>query len=241
MARLPRLELAGVPLHVIQRGNNRAACFVSDGDRHLYLKYLGAAAARCDCAIHAYVLMPNHVHLLLTPAAPGSVSTMMQDLGRRYVRVFNDIHGRTGTLWEGRYKAALIDSERYFVVCQRYVELNPVRAGLTVHPAEFRWSSHRHYALGVNNPLVSVHSLITRLALDDTERRDAYSALFKEPLEAHVIEQIRAATNKGRVLGSEAFIKRVESASGRRASAPKRGRPPKSLSLPTEESAEMLI
>jgi putative transposase len=157
------------------------------------------------------------------------------------VRVFNDIHRRTGTLWEGRYKAALIDTERYFVFCQRYVELNPVRAGLTAHPTDFRWSSHRHYALGVANPLVSAHSLITSLALDDTERRDAYSTLFKEPLEAQVIEQIRVATNKGRVLGSEAFIKHVESVLGRHASAPKRGRPVKSLALPEDESAEMLI
>src|SRR5438045_7022382 len=126
MARRPRLELAGVPLHVIQRGNNRVACFLSDGDRYLYLKLLGAALTRHRCLLHAYVLMPNHVHLLLTPEQPRAVAAMMQDVGRRYVRIFNDVHGRTGTLWEGRYKAALVDTERYLLTCQRYIELNPV-------------------------------------------------------------------------------------------------------------------
>ena len=241
MARHPRLELAGVPLHVIQRGNNRAACFVSDGDRHVYLKYLAGAATRHNCAIHAYALMPNHVHLLVTPAAPGAVAAMMQDLGRRYVRVFNDIHQRTGTLWEGRYKAALVDSERYLFTCQRYIELNPVRGGLVRHPADYRWSSHRHYALGANNPLVTPHSLVTSLALDDTERRDAYGALFREPLGAQAIGYIRAATNNGRVIGGDRFIKQVEEALGRRASTPKRGRPSKTFDGSPDESADMLI
>ncbi|HZS65472.1 MAG TPA: transposase, partial [Burkholderiales bacterium] len=157
MARRPRLELAGVPLHVIQRGNNRAPCFLADGDRQMYLKFLGEAAARHRCALHAYVLMPNHVHLLLTPTDSGAVAAMMQDLGRRYVRLFNDIHRRSGTLWEGRYKAAMVDTERYFLTCQRYIELNPVRAQLVDHPASFRWSTYRHYALGANNSLVSAH------------------------------------------------------------------------------------
>src|SRR5438309_11554639 len=160
MARRPRLELAGVPLHVIQRGNHRALCFLADGDRHMYLKFLGDAAARHRCSVHAYVLMPNHVHLLVTPTEPGAVAAMMQDLGRRYVRLFNDIHARTGTLWEGRYKAAMIDTERYFLICQRYIELNPVRAGMVTAPADYPWSSHRHYAYGTNNALVTPHLLV---------------------------------------------------------------------------------
>jgi putative transposase len=240
MARQPRLELAGVPLHVIQRGNNRTACFVSDGERHLYLKYLAGAGTRHGCAIHAYVLMPNHVHLLVTPASPGAVAAMMQDLGRRYVRVFNDVHRRTGTLWEGRYKAAMVDSERYLFTCQRYIELNPVRAELVDHPAEYRWSSHRHYALGANNPLLTPHSLLTSLALDDTGRREAYADLFREPLDPQVINYIRTATNKGCVIGREDFIRQVEATLGR-ASMPKRGRPPKPLPPLPDDSTEMLI
>jgi putative transposase len=236
MARLPRLELAGVPLHVIQRGNNRASCFVSDGDRHLYLTYLADASVRHECTIHAYVLMPNHVHLLVTPMAPGCVAAMMQDVGRRYVRVFNDSHARTGTLWEGRYKAAMIDSERYFVACQRYVELNPVRAGLITDPAQYRWSSYRHYALGAANPLVTAHELIVRLAIDDTMRREAYCALFAQPLDAGLIDEIRVATNKGRVLGSEAFIAQVEAALGRCAKVRKPGRPCRALPATLDQS-----
>jgi putative transposase len=241
MARRPRLELAGVPLHVIQRGNNRAACFFTDGDRDLYLSCLRDAAGRHACAIHAYVLMPNHVHLLVTPAAPGSVAAMMQDVGRRYVRVFNDTHERTGTLWEGRYKAAMVDTERYLLTCQRYVELNPVRAHLVADPAQYRWSSHRHYILGTNNPLLTAHEVQLRLAIDDTERRAAYAALFREALDPDVIDLIRTTTNKGWVLGSEAFVQRVEEMLGRRARAPKRGRPPNPLPIESDTSTEMLI
>lgn len=236
MARLPRLELAGAPLHVIQRGNNRATCFVGDGDRYLYLKYLGDASVQHECTIHAYVLMPNHVHLLVTPSAPGCVAAMMQDLGRRYVRVFNDTHARTGTLWEGRYKAAMVDSERYFVTCQRYVELNPVRAGLIGDPAQYRWSSYRHYAFGAANPLVTPHELILRLAIDDTARREAYCSLFAQPLDPRVIDEIRVVTNKGRVLGSEAFIAQVEATLGRCAKVRQRGRPCRALPATPGES-----
>lgn len=129
MARPLRLELAGVPLHVIQRGNNRSACFFSDGDYRLYLDCLRAASAKCGCAVHAYVLMTNHVHLLLTPREPRAVSRLMQSVGRRYVRTINGRHQRSGTLWEGRFRSSLIDSEQYFLACQQYIECNPVRPG----------------------------------------------------------------------------------------------------------------
>ena len=137
MARPPRLDLPGVPQHVIQRGNNRAACFFGDADRRFYLKCLAEAAARRGCAVHAYVLMSNHVHLLTTPTERGAVAAMLQDLGRRYVRIINTIHGRTGTLWEGRYRSSLVDSERYLLICHRYIELNPVRAGMVSDPMEY--------------------------------------------------------------------------------------------------------
>ena len=224
MARHPRLALAGVPMHVIQRGNNRGACFVGDSDRRLYLECLSDAAKRHECEIHAYVLMPNHVHLLATPAAAHGIAMLMQEVGRRYVRLFNDTHKRTGTLWEGRYKAAMIDSERYFLTCQRYVELNPVRAGLAANAADCAWSSHRHYAFGVKNALVTSHQIFTSLARDEVQRRQAYSALFAQPIAADELEKIREATNKGWPLGSEAFVKRIESALGRPARPCKPGR-----------------
>jgi putative transposase len=225
MARQPRLALAGVPLHVIQRGNNRNACFVGDDDRRLYLQCLGEAAAKNACAIHAYVLMPNHVHLLVTPAAGDGVSAMMQEVGRRYVRLFNDTHERTGTLWEGRFKAAMVDSERYFLTCQRYVELNPVRAALVTNPQDYAWSSHRHCAFGVRSPLITPYETFVCLGADDEARRAAYRALFTEVMPAQEIERIREATNRGWPLGSEAFVKRIEAALGRPARPCKRGRP----------------
>ena len=150
---------------------------------------------------------------------------MMQDVGRRYVRIFNDVHKRTGTLWEGRYKAAMIDSERYLVICQRYVELNPVRAALVAEPADHRWSSYRYNAHGAHNPLVTPHELIQRLALNDEDRREAYRSLFKEPLAQPDIDRLRVATNKGWPLGGEEFLSRVAAALGRPVRPPRRGRP----------------
>jgi len=235
MARGPRLALPGVPLHVIQRGNNRGACFVSDGDRRLYLQCLGDAAGQHRCHIHAYVLMPNHVHLLVTPDAGEGVALMMQEVGRRYVRLFNDTHKRSGTLWEGRYKAAMIDSERYFLTCQRYVEQNPVRAQLVTSAADYSWSSHRHSAFGVRNPLVTPHEVFIALGRDEDERRAAYATLFAEPIPQPEIEKIREATNKGWPLGTERFVRRIEAAFGRPARPQKRGPKPAG----TEQSADL--
>jgi putative transposase len=241
VARQPRLGLSGVPLHVIQRGNNRNDCFHADGDRHLYLKLLRAAADRHKCAVHAYVLMSNHVHLLVTPQTGDAVASMMQDLGRRYVRIFNDLYARSGTLWEGRYKASMIDSERYFLTCQRYIELNPVRAGLAGSAADYRWSSHRHYVYGFSNPMLTPHSIMQSLATEDSARREAYLALFKEPLDPAVVDLIRSSTNKGWPIGSEDFVRRVEVALGRGARPPKRGRPRKQSEGPQADQQEMLI
>jgi len=235
VARPPRLALPGVALHVIQRGNNRGACFVTDADRRLYLRYLAEAAGTHGCALHAYVLMPNHVHLLLTPQAGDAVALMMQDVGRRYVRLFNDAHKRTGTLWEGRYKAAMIDSERYYLTCQRYIEQNPLRAELVCNAADYPWSSYRHSALGIRNTLVTPHEIFTALGRDDGERRAAYAALFSEPIPPKEIEKIREATNKGWPVGSEGFVSRMESALGRSARPQKRGR----KSAGAEQSADL--
>ena len=202
MPRAPRLELPGVPLHVVQRGNNRAACFFGEVDRRFYLQCLAKSAARTDCAIHAYVLMTNHVHLLVTPGAPGSVAALLQDIGRRYVRVINTIHGRTGTLWEGRFKSSLVDSERYLLTCHRYIELNPVRAGIAAHPSAYPWSSHAHYAAGRRDDLITEHAAFLALGATPAERRAAFRELFLEELDGKTLAQIREAVNAGCPLGS---------------------------------------
>ena len=212
MARPPRLELAGVPLHVIQRGNNRAACFFGDVDRRFYLKCLARASRRARCAVHAYVLMTNHVHLLVTPETPGAVALMMQEMGRRYVRVINTIHGRSGTLWEGRFKSSLVGSERYLLKCHQYIELNPVRAGIASTAAAYPWSSHSHYLGEQTSPLISEHSCYRALGSDPAERRRAFRALFEQELEAESIQRIREAIHAGCAIGVE---------------VPKRGRPSK--------------
>jgi putative transposase len=227
MARAPRLELPDVPLHVVQRGNNRAACFFNEVDRRFYLKCLTEAAAKRGCAVHAYVLMTNHVHLLVTPCQAGAVGTMMQDIGRRYVRVINTIHARTGALWEGRFKSSLIDSENYLVACHRYIELNPVRAGMVGRPAQYPWSSHGHYGSARPNGLITEHPEYQRLGPDDDARRAAFRSLCADPLPERVVELIRAAINTDSALGSEKFMQVAEEQLGRSVRVPTRGRPAK--------------
>ena len=244
MPRPRRLEPAGVALHVVQRGNNRAACFYGDIDRHFYLKCLREYAKRRACAVHAYVLMTNHVHLLVTPAKEGGVSLMLQDIGRRYVRVINDVQERTGTLWEGRFKSNLIDSESYLLTCHRYIELNPVRAGMVSSPAEFLWSSHAHYAHSKPNELISEHPAY--LALGDTTecRRLKFLSLFEEPLKESELMRLRASVNKGWALGSEEFLDRMEATLGRSVRPVRRGRPLKESPESEEDKihqTEMLL
>jgi putative transposase len=225
MARLGRYFLPDQPLHVIQRGNNRQAIFFSDADRENYLTWMLAAARDCGCRIHAYVLMTNHVHFLLTPDTADSLPRMMQSLGRRYVRYLNHAHARTGTLWEGRYRAAPIDSEAYLLSCCRYIELNPVRAGMVRHPREHRWSSHGANALGLPDPLVSHHPLYRALGRSVAERQAAYRALFRERLAERFIEGLRGATNGGWALGDASFKRRIAKPAKRRAEKLPRGRP----------------
>ncbi|HYR34745.1 MAG TPA: transposase [Burkholderiales bacterium] len=229
MGRPPRLELPDVPLHVVQRGNNRAACFFNEVDRRFYLKCLATAALARGCAIHAYVLMTNHVHLLVTPSEAGAVGAMMQDVGRRYVRVLNSIHGRTGSLWEGRFKSSLIDSESYLLTCHRYIELNPVRAGMVEHPSEYRWSSHGHYGKALTNGVITEHPEYQRLGTTADERRAAFRSLCADPLQQHAIDRIRVAINTDSALGSESFMQHAEEQLGRSVRPPTRGRPMKSV------------
>lgn len=226
MPRPSRLEPAGVALHVIQRGNNRAACFFGEVDRRFYLKCLADAAERRGCAVHAYVLMTNHVHLLVTPATAGAVSVMMQDIGRRYVRIVNRAHGRTGTLWEGRFRSNLIDSENYLLACHRYIELNPVRAGIAARPADYRWSSHACYSRGRPDRLLTEHAAYSALGATADDRRKAFLSLFDCAVADDELVRIRSAVNKGWALGTEAFLDRMEAALGESVRPPRRGRPP---------------
>lgn len=227
MARPPRLDLAGIPLHVIQRGNNRAPCFFGDVDRLFYLKCLAEAAAKRGCAVHAYVLMTNHVHLLVTPFVAGAAASMLQDLGRRYVGVINRAHQRTGTLWEGRFKSSLIDTERYFLTCHRYIELNPVRAGLVREPAAYRWSSHAHYAFGRRDRLIAEHDLYLGLGANDTERQLVFQSLFRISIDDDELSRIRNAANTCSALGTDTFLDRLGRTFGRSVRPPRRGRPTK--------------
>jgi putative transposase len=201
MPRSPRIAFGGVPLHLIQRGNDRKPCFAAEEDLVLYLALLRHTAVRTGCAIHAYVLMTNHVHLLLTPSDDGGASRLMQQLGRRYVRTFNERHGRTGTLWEGRFRSSVIDSERYFLVCQRYIEQNPVRAGLVREARDYPWSSHRHYVERHNDPLLTEHDCYLRLGRAADERAGAYRQLCSEALDEEIVDYLRDAVHRGRPLG----------------------------------------
>jgi putative transposase len=220
MARLCRFYLPDYPQHVIVRGNNRVDIFRDDGDRLFYLRQLCVAARRHGCAIHAYVLMSNHVHLLLSPASATSIAGTVQSVGRSYVQVFNRRYERTGTLWDGRYRATLIDSDAYLFACMHYIELNPVRAGIVSEPARFRWSSYRRNAMGIADDLVTAHPLWLDLARDDRDRYNAYRQLFERPLSPRTIEEIRDATNKRWVLGDDAFRSTIQDRLGGRRAGP---------------------
>lgn len=230
MARLPRFYLPGQPLHVIQRGNNRELIFAANDDYHFYLRCLQEAADAQSLTVHAYVLMSNHVHLLVTPETESSLSKTMQSIGRRYVQYFNHVYDRTGTLWEGRYKSTLIDSERYLLTCMRYIEMNPVRAEMVAHPGDYPWSSYRANAQGNPDILVTSHSLYRRLGRTDEERQSAYRQLFRAQIPKTDVNAIRNATNKGWALGDSRFSAKVEALTTRRAMPLPRGRPKRKTS-----------
>ena len=210
MARLPRLDLPGVPQHIVQRGNNRLPCFLDDGDRLRYLTLLREALTVTRVRLHAYVLMDNHVHLLATPPVAGAVGRMMQRLGRQYVGLFNARHGRSGTLWEGRYKACLVDSERYVLACYRYIELNPVRARMVDDPAKYRWSSCAAN-LGLRpHSTLDPHPAWLALGATATERSDRYRALLADSLPADMLAEIRQYLQQQRAWGRDDFRAMVE-------------------------------
>jgi putative transposase len=232
MPRLPRYILPGVPQHIIQRGNNRQAIFAAEGDYIAYLDWLKRAADQYGLYIHAYVLMTNHVHLLATPMAEDSIGKTLQSLGRRYVQYFNFSYGRTGTLWESRYRATVVDAESYFLACSRYIELNPVRAAMVQAPGDYRWSSYRCNGMGKEDGLVAGHDMYRRLGLSTEQRQSAYRALFQHAVADELLTTIRDATNKGWALGNDRFRIQIEAMTARRAAPLPRGRPKKIDSAP---------
>ena len=227
MPRRTRLALPNVPLHLIQRGNNRQACFFADEDYRLYLDWLGEHAGKTGCRVHAYVLMTNHVHLLVSADKAESAGALMKALGQRYVQYVNRAYRRSGTLWEGRFRSCPVQEEAYLLACQRYIELNPVRAGMVAHPAEYRWSSYRANGQGETNARVHPHPLYLALETDDAGRQAVYRELFRDELEPGLVDEIRRATNGNFALGNESFAAQVSAALGRRAAPGKPGRPRK--------------
>ena len=204
MGRQARFVLPGVALHVIQRGNNRSSCFRGSSDYQVYLSCLRELSAKFECGVHAYCLMTNHVHLLVTPPSAAACAGMMRELGQRYVRYFNQRYLRTGTLWEGRFRSCVAESARYVLACYRYIELNPVRAGLAHSPEAYEWSSHRvNRGMRADAALLSPHVEFLALGTTIEARTRAYVELFEQALDPAVVTAIRKATHAGRRLGSE--------------------------------------
>lgn len=230
MARLPRYVIPGQPQHIIQRGNNRQAIFASEEDFQFFRDAMVAASIKQGLTIHAYVWMTNHIHLLATPGAQDSISKVFQSVGRKYVQYFNFKHRRTGTLWEGRYRATVVDSERYLLSVMRYIELNPVRAGMVVHPRDYPWSSYVYNAGGTNQDnveWVTPHQEYLRLGGGVEDRQGAYRHLFSAETPQGDLNAIRESTHKGWVLGSEQFVSKIEALTKRQAASKGVGRPKK--------------
>jgi putative transposase len=225
MARLPRLVIPNQPHHVIQRGNDRQAIFREAADYVAFLNWLREAARQFKVAVHAYVLMSNHVHLLASPSDQQGLSRMMQWVGRHYVPYFNHKYARAGTLWQGRFKATVIDSERYLMTCCRYIELNPVRAGMVAGPGDYPWSSYAHHIGLKSDPAVTDHALYWSLGNTPFQREAAYKALVEQGVSEEDVRALGEATSKGWALGSEQFKLSLEKLTQRRVRQVKRGRP----------------
>lgn len=225
MPRRARLALPGIPWHIIQRGNNRTACFYAEADYRLYLEILSEQARMHGCRVHAYVLMTNHVHLLVTPERSDGPALMMKHLGQRYVQYVNRTYRRSGTLWEGRFRSCLAQDEHYVLTCYRYIELNPVRAKMVEHPADYAWSSYRANGQGEADPLISPHDDYWGLGSSPEARESAYRQLFAAHMAPALVDEIRAATNGNYVLGNDRFKEEIARTLGRRVVPGKPGRP----------------
>jgi putative transposase len=237
MPRRPRIAVANIPWHIVQRGHNRDDCFFADEDYMYYLDQLQRLLPAHDCALHAYVLMTNHVHLLLTPKTETGAGALMKSLSQRYVQYVNKTHARSGTVWEGRYRSSLVQSETYVLACYRYIELNPVRAGMTKHPGDYRWSSFGQNALGhpprelTDETGKKFPNLITPqreyrlLGEEGGARRAAYKALFRTKMDEATTKDITAKVLGGYVLGNERFARKIAATVGRRVVPGLAGRP----------------
>jgi len=225
MPRRARLVVPGVAWHIIQRGNNRSACFYTHADYNRYLDTLAEQANKHNCLIHAYCLMTNHVHLLITPAQEDSASLLMKHLGQRYVQYINRTYRRTGTLWEGRFRSCLAQSEQYVLACYRYIELNPVRAMMVKHPHDYLWSSFRVNADGLSSSFITPHEEYIKLGKTKSSRLQCYHELFKEYFKPELLDDIRQSTNGNYALGSGHFKKEIETMVRRRVTPGKAGRP----------------
>ena len=214
-----------VPLHIVQRGHNREPCFFVEEDYFAYLHWLGEALKEAHAALHAYALMTNHVHLLLTPRRAAAVPKLVISLGRRYVQYINTTYRRTGTLWDSRYKSSLIQAETYLLSCMRYIELNPVRAAMVEDPARYRWTSCRGNALGQASALLTPHPVYLQLGATDEARRSAYRELFAHHPDDEVVDELRLALNQNQPLGNVRFLAKIERMTGQRREARPRGRP----------------
>lgn len=226
MPRHARLRIAGLPVHLVQRGNNRGRCFSSEADLSLYLGLVNQFSRDCGIDIHAYVLMPNHVHLLATPGTTACVSAFMKQVGQRYAQYYNRTHGRTGAFWEGRFHSSIVDTDGYFLTCQKYIELNPVRAGLCRNAAGYEWSSFGANALGRPSMFLKPHAQYLALGKDTISRRERYVPLVEAGVAEDDLLAIRRSITSGYALGSEAFVDYVEKQLGRRARPGMPGKPP---------------
>jgi putative transposase len=231
MPRRSRLQAAGVPVHIIQRGNNRQACFFADEDYQFFLDHLARLARRFRCALHAYVLMTNHFHLLLSSELAVGPSLLMKFLGQRYVQYVNRAYKRSGSLWEGRFRSSLVQTERYVLGCYRYIEMNPVRANMVRHPVQYRWSSYAANAEGRAAEWITPHGEYRALGLDDLTRRAAYRGLFETELDRELLREIRVSTHGGYAIGSSRFREDIESALKLRATPRAPGRPMAGIQL----------
>lgn len=227
MPRRARIILPNIPQHIIQRGNNRSVCFYTNEDYCKYLEWLKEYSDKTACQIHAYVLMTNHIHILASSEKSDAIGSMMKALGQRYVQYINRTYKRSGTLWEGRYKSCPIQAETYLLSCQRYIELNPVRANIVEHPAEYRWSSYRINAQDEPTELIKPHMIYEQLGRDHQERISAYRELFRYQLEPKLVGEIRQATNGNYVLGDTRFAQQIADALGKRVLPGRAGRPRK--------------
>ncbi len=225
MPRKPRFFLPNVPVHIVQRGHSREQVFFDDADYQAYLGWLQEAAKRYDCDINAYVLMTNHIHILATPHEAQGISRMMQYIGRYYVPYINHTYGSSGTIWEGRFKASLINDEQYLLICMRYIELNPIRANIVNSPGYYRWSSYRYNAQGKANNMLTEHSLYTALGRTKALRCKNYKSLFKGYIADEQLESIRAAWQTGTPLGNDDFRKKIERKLKTKIGQARRGRP----------------